>query len=190
MHPPALQTFHRLAGRAGSSHRGGTYDDFQRTSTLGLPQTTGGALPGYITEPQEQFFAYNSAAGGVVVADGQHWRFSPQSYRFHGPYGVMGEYVISNQRISTTTTYPVAANMNNTSWQIVGEWMLTGEVYSYSAGVRPAHPFNPFEGQWGAWQLVARYSELHIDDDAFPKFANPAFSAREADAWSLGLNCN
>jgi len=36
--------------------------------------------------------------------------------------------------------------------------------------------------------LVARYAVLDVDDDTFPLFANPAASASEAKAWSVGLN--
>ena len=55
-------------------------------------------------------------------------------------------------------------------------------------GITPKHPFDPHQGQWGALQLVARYAELDIDDDAFPVFANPDTSASRAQAWSAGLN--
>jgi len=37
-------------------------------------------------------------------------------------------------------------------------------------------------------QVVARYAELDVDDDAFPVFANPATSASAAQAWSAGVN--
>jgi phosphate-selective porin OprO/OprP len=43
-------------------------------------------------------------------------------------------------------------------------------------------------GRWGAWQVVGRYSELDIDPAAFPLFADPTSSAREAHEWSAGLN--
>ena len=44
------------------------------------------------------------------------------------------------------------------------------------------------KGGFGAVELVARYSELKVDDDAFPPFANPARSARKARAWAFGVN--
>src|SRR6185369_14283644 len=43
------------------------------SNALGLPQTTGGTLPGFITDGQQQFFAYNPT-NGTVVANGIHWR--------------------------------------------------------------------------------------------------------------------
>lgn len=148
-----------------------------------LPGTTGGTLPGYTTDGQQQFFAYNPAAG-VVQANGRHWRLSPQSYYYYGPFGLLGEYAISDQEVSKGAA---RADLQNTAWQISGGWVLTGENASFN-GITPLHPFNPRSGQWGAFQIVARYAELNIDDDAFPVFSNPDTSASAAKAWSVGLN--
>src|SRR6266853_5029831 len=46
---------------------GGSYETMQRTNTTGLPATTGGSLPGFVTDGQQQFFSYNPAGGAVVV---------------------------------------------------------------------------------------------------------------------------
>jgi phosphate-selective porin OprO and OprP len=165
----------------------GSYQDSQGASAL--PSTTGGALPGYFTEGQQQFFAYNST-NGVVEADGEHWRLSPQADYYYGPFGFLAEYAISNQRVfmsDETTGLFVAESLDHRAWQISGSWILTGEDASFK-GVTPRHPFNPRQGGWGALQLVARYSELDIDDSAFPFFSNASTSASKAAAWSVGLN--
>jgi phosphate-selective porin OprO/OprP len=168
---------------------GGSYETMQRTNTTGLPATTGGTLPGFVTDGQQQFFAYNPAGGAVVIADGEHWRLSPQAYYYYGPFGFLGEYIVSDQRVTrvlgaTRTT----SRLENTAWQASGSWILTGEDAAYKGGVVPRHPFNPLGGGWGAWQLVGRYQQLDIDNDAFPLFSNPATSATFAAAWSVGLN--
>jgi phosphate-selective porin OprO/OprP len=166
----------------------GSYEDVQGTNVTALPGTTGGTLPGYTTDGQQQFFAYNPASNAVVVADGPHWRLSPQGYYYYGPFGFLAEYVVSNQRVTRSVTAPfTSARLDNRAWQISGSWVLTGEDASYK-GVAPRRPFKPAEGGWGAWQLVARYEELDIDDAAFPLFSNPNTSARSAAAWSVGLN--
>jgi phosphate-selective porin OprO and OprP len=54
--------------------------------------------------------------------------------------------------------------------------------------VSPARPFDPARGQWGAFQLAARYGELHVDKDAFPVFADPTKSARVDESWGVGFN--
>jgi len=166
---------------------GGSWGESSITNTLGLPNTTGGTLPGYTTDGQQQFFAYNPAAGSVVAAD-THWRLSPQGSWYYGPASLMGEYAISDQDVKTSGTVPIhSASLNNTAWEITGGWVLTGEDAAYN-GVTPKHPFDPRDGQWGAFQVVGRYAELDIDKAAFPYFSNPATSASGAQAWGVGLN--
>lgn len=162
-----------VAGSSGNTSR----------SAGGLPSTTGGTLPGYTTSGLQQFFAYNPATG-VVVADGNHWRLSPQAYYYYGPLSLLGEYAISDQGVRNGAA---TADLRNTAWEITGGWYLTGEHASFT-GITPLHPFDPRKGQWGAWQVVVRYSELDIDQDAFPVFSNPSTSASAAQAWSAGLN--
>jgi phosphate-selective porin OprO/OprP len=167
----------------------GSYGFVSSNNPAGLPGTTGGTLPGYATVGQQQFFAYNPPVG-TVVADGNHWRFSPQAYYYYGPLGLMAEYAISNQRVTRTGTLVVPAlseNLQNTAWQVAASWVLTGEDASFN-GVVPQRPFDLANGQWGAFQIVGRYTALDIDDDAFPIFSNPNFSASSASGWSAGIN--
>jgi phosphate-selective porin OprO/OprP len=163
---------------------GGSYGNVISNSAA-LPNTLGGTLPGYVTAGQQQFFAYNPLYGSVV-ADGTHWRLSPEACYYIGPFGVQGEYDISDQSVLNTSTMARAA-LNNTAWQVSGQWVLTGEKASFTS-LTPDHPFDPHAGRWGALQLVARYSELNIDNAAFNSFSDPTTSARSAAAWSVGLN--
>ena len=163
---------------------GGSYS-LVNASALGLPNTTGGTLPGYTTDGQQQFFAYNPVVG-PVVADGAHWRLSPQASYVKGPFGLMGEYVISDQAVFNNATQR-RAQLNNTAWEVSGQWVLTGEPASFS-GITPLRPFSLSDRGWGAWQLVARFGQLNIDDAAFPDFANPATSAKSATSWAVGIN--
>ena len=133
-----------------------------------------------LTDGQQQLFAYTNN----VVANGEHWRLSPQGYYYWGPLGLLGEYVISDQKVSKGAT---SARLENTAWQVAGTWVLTGEDATYN-GVTPKNPFDPRAGHWGAVQLVARYADLNVDNKAFPIFANPATSASEAKAWAVGLD--
>ena len=156
------------------------------SNALGLPAAIGEPLPGFYTSPgTQQFFAYNPLVG-PVVADGKHWRLSPQGYWYAGPFGLMGEYVWSSQDVYNSTTFR-SANLTHRAWQVTGGWFLTGEDASFGA-IQPRRPFTLRSPGWGAWQVVGRYSQLDIDDAAFPSFANPDFSATDATAWSVGLN--
>lgn len=147
-----------------------------------LPQTNTatGLTPGYVTDGQQKFFSYKSSA----FAEGAHWRVSPQVYYYYGPFGLLGEYVISDQGVRSGAT---EANLQNTGWEVTASWLLTGENATYGA-VTPKKSFDLRKGQWGALQLVARYGELSVDDKAFSTFADATKSAQEARALSGGLN--
>jgi phosphate-selective porin OprO/OprP len=159
---------------------GGSYelDDPNTNSATGL-------TPGYTTDGQQKFFAYNKG----VYADGKHWRVSPQAYYYYGPFGLLGEYVISDQKVSSAAANGAKdVDVHNTAWEITGSWLLTGEDASYT-GVTPRSPFDPRKNQWGAWQLVARYAELDVDDTAFSQgLASSTTSASGAKSWAAGLN--
>jgi phosphate-selective porin OprO/OprP len=147
------------------------------------PQTNSatGLTPGYNTDGQQKFFTYSAG----VNASGAGWRLSPQAYYYYGPLGILGEYVISDQQVASATK---SADLQNTAWEVTGSWLLTGEDASYGP-VSPRHPFDPRNGDWGAWQLVARYAALNVDGKAFADgFASPTKNADGANAWSVGLN--
>jgi phosphate-selective porin OprO/OprP len=172
----------------------GTYVD-----TVGSTTTT--LLPGYRTPGQQTFFSYRSstAAAGTTaatngtIADGERLRISPQAYYSYGSYGVLAEYVKVSQDVSRVT--PTAGtrhdSLDNTAWQVQLAWFLTGEDETFK-GYTPSSTFSIENGTWGGFELVARYHELDIDDDAFTEgtnsFANPNTSASKASAWGVGLN--
>lgn len=150
-------------------------------ASVGEVQGSGNnALARYRTPGQLQFFGYR----GAVEADGRRSRWSPQGYFYRDGFGLLAEYASSSQQVRAGGS---SADLEHTSWQGTASWVLTGEDASYR-GVTPARPFAPGNGGWGAWELVARYSQLEIDDAAFPLFADPAVSARRAEAWVAGVN--
>lgn len=140
-------------------------------------------LPRYRTPGQAQFFNYRSA----VVADGDHSRWSPQAYYYRNAFGLLGEYIGSKQEVLLPAS-GLRADLDHRAWQLVAGWVLTGEDASYKGVVKPNQPFTLGSAGWGALELVARYGRLDIDDDAFPRFADPAAVASEASSWGLGLN--
>lgn len=140
-------------------------------------------LPRYRTPGQVQFFNYRSA----VIADGEHTRWSPQAYWYRNAFGVLGEYISSKQEVVLPAT-GARQSLDHTAWQLLAGYVLTGEDAGYRGVARPNHPFTVGSAGWGAWELVARYGELDIDDDAFPVFADPNAVARRARSWALGVN--
>jgi phosphate-selective porin OprO/OprP len=142
------------------------------------------ALPSYRTPGQNTFFSYRGDTTAVAaVADGRRWRISPQAYWHLGPLGLLGEWIRSSQQVARGAT---TAKIGAKAWQAAGSFTLTGEDASYR-GVSPKRPVTT-KGGFGAIELVARYSELKVDDAAFPTFANPARAARKANEWAFGVN--
>jgi len=141
-------------------------------------------LPRYRTPGQNVFFNYRAS----VLANGEHQRLSPQAYYYRNRLGLMGEWISSKQEVQVGANAATLASLENTAWQLTAGWVLTGEDASYRGVAKPSHPFALDGEGWGAFELVARYGELDIDDDAFPLYADPSASARHARAWGLGIN--
>ena len=155
---------------------------------------TGGALTTYKTPGQQTFFTYAN-----VTPTGTQYRIDPQAYYFWGPFGIIGEYVLSSQKLKTTAAaLPPLERFNNTAWQVEASYFLTREENSFKATslkhVVPLHRFRDGEGGWGAFEVVARVQQLSLDERAFDRHgaggtmsATPG-SAQKATAWGVGLN--
>jgi phosphate-selective porin OprO/OprP len=141
-----------------------------------------GPLAGLKTIAQSTFFKYSSTA----LANGQHNRLSGQAYYYVGPFGVMSEQVISSQDVRNSG---VTRRLKNEAWEVTGSVVLTGEKTSYT-GIRPRRSFEPNKGlsHLGALEFAVRYSQVRIDGDTFPLFANPKTAAREAKELGIGMN--
>lgn len=176
-----------------------------RTSNVGALQGLGfgisgtygereGSLRPFVSEGLQRFFTYrtSSTAGSPnVLADGTHWRLSPQAYYYWGPFGLLAEYAVSSLEVRQAgggTGAGVEETLAHTGWQVAASWFLTGEANSFKT-VNPRRPVT-FRGGggWGAVELAARVSQLNVDEDAFPIFANPATAAKEALSLGLGVN--
>jgi phosphate-selective porin OprO and OprP len=158
-------------------------------------------LPSYRTPGQQTFFSYRAttAASGATpalngtFADGERLRWTPQAYYYVGSFGVLGEYANVSQDItrSTPTAGVRSATLDNKAWHVQLSWFATGEDEQFR-GFTPGSVFSLEEGTWGALELVARYHELDIDDDAFvggtDSFANLESAASKASAWGVGVN--
>ena len=159
--------------------------------TWGKEQGTASSpqLPQFRTSNRSSYFKYSAdtpaTLNGTTIADGNHWRVSPQAYYYYGPFGSMFEYGISNQELAKGD---VDATTENHAWQIRGSWLLTGEKANYKQIV-PNNNFNFGGGGWGAWELALRYGNLDVDNDTFSKgFADPAKSASEVDSITTAIN--
>jgi phosphate-selective porin OprO and OprP len=154
----------------------------------GLPNNNG-----FTTDGQQAIFTYLTGAGTAaapnVTANGRTWHLAPQAYWQWENFGLLGEYTISSQQLAKTAG-PATSYLTpqNSGWQLLGTWALTGESES-SSGLRPRHPFNPAENHWGAFELAVRYEQIHFDKTIFAAgFADPAKSASDASSYGIGLN--
>ena len=163
---------------------------------LGVAGTYGnqeGALRSFISEGAQRFFTYRSSTVTTspnVLARGDHWRVLPQAYYYWGPFGLFAEYAVSSQEVLQAGGGAGAGareRLTHAGWQVAGSYFLTGEENSFKA-VNPLRPVGGANGGWGAWEITARVSQLDVDDDAFPVFANPATAASEALTYGVGLN--
>lgn len=135
----------------------------------------------YRTAGRSPFFRYDQTA----VGNGNRRRIVPQFYYYVGPFGLMGEHIDSKQAVRKGAT---RADLTNTAWFVQASYLLTGEKAGYR-NPSPARAFDPSKHQWGAWELAARYARVNVDKDAFRLgFADPAASASDARAITLGLN--
>jgi phosphate-selective porin OprO and OprP len=146
-----------------------------------------GALPTYKTPGQQTFFSY----AAPVAADGEQYRVDPQAYYYWGPFGVQGEYVLSSQKVKSTTAGVPDVRLNNRAWQVQASYFLTGEESTFKPTsllrLTPLRSFDLSGGGWGAVEIVGRLHQLSVDTAAFPTYA-AANSAQQATAWGVGVN--
>ena len=167
---------------------------------MGLAGTYGQANslapPSLVSIGQNTIVTYNTG----VTLNGEHHRLFPQGYWFYGPFGVFTEYAMSWQTLSSassTTVKQQTISQENIGWQVATSYVLTGEDNTYQ-GVKPRKPFDPYNGDWGAFQFLARWTEMSVDKDTFANigtvktpfygFANPAGSVKNATTWGLALS--
>jgi len=164
---------------------GGTYVNATGSATNTLLAT-------YKTAAAQNFFTYRTGTS-ATYADGRRERLAPQAFYYAGPFGVLAEYVKSEQEVSrqVSNTVKRSGEVDNSAWQVTASLFLTGERASYNT-FTPKSTFVPGRPGIGAFEIVARLEELRIDDAAFAggasSFADPAVSPRKAQAYGVGLN--
>ena len=155
---------------------------------------TNQTLSSLVSPGQAKIVTYLDGATAV----NNRYRIYPQLYWYTGPFGLIGEYVASTQELSASKTSSTnTITQSNSAYQISASYVVTGENNTFR-GVSPRHAFDPFNGEWGALQLAARWSEIDIDDDTFGnfgtsakpayKYADPGKSVSKASSWALGAN--
>lgn len=86
----------------------------------------------------------------------------------YGPFSISGEYT----RAWIDRKNGVAnKNLTFDGWYADAAWTITGESRTYKNGnftyLAPEKPFSISKGQWGAWELAARYSAVDVSNRGF-----------------------
>ena len=167
---PALKGFgFGVAGSVGSRGSSGT--------------AANSTLAAYTTPGQTNILTYNTtAATGKTVTeseDGPSYRLAPVIYYYNGPFGAYADYAVSSIRDLRTVSGTGAGNgsrtqtFQNQAWQVVGSYVLTGEDASYT-GVKPRTNLSFHDHTWGAFQVVARYGQMTLDNNYYTSDGGPS----------------
>ena len=116
------------------------------------------------TDLQTTYFEY--AAG--TVSRGNRTLEGADLGFWRGPFGFMGEYIVSRQELANGAA---SGTIANDGWYTQAGYVLTGEDATIK-GVKPKNDFNPSKGGWGAVEIAARYAVLNVD----PKAAASGFA--------------
>lgn len=123
--------------------------------------------------------AESASVTGVELA-WQSGRFfaEGEAFRFH----------VARRNPTMGLTDPVFSG-----WYLEGGWALTGETRSYNIktaafdNLTPTHNFDPKTGHWGAFELVARYSNLDLDHNIGSAVAADRVRGGQQDIASVGI---
>jgi phosphate-selective porin OprO/OprP len=108
-----------------------------------------------------------------------------------------GFYIAGEYNWIDVQRFAGASDLEFAGWYVQGSWIPTGEQRKWGpatggfGAVRPAKPFNAIAGDWGAWELAARHSNLDLNDnEGSLNLATPANGVQggEQTISTVGLN--
>ncbi|WP_058514891.1 porin [Legionella santicrucis] len=156
--------------------------------------------PALVSVGQNPIFFYEMNVNG----NGPRKRLHPQAFWFLGPFGVFGEWTQTQQTLSKGLVFSNAddlqfATVTNHAAEVQVVYNLTQESFTFGS-LNPNRNFSPREkGSLGAFQLIARWSQLAMDNHIFNSFttegeqtnytfADPRLSVQKANTWGIGIN--
>jgi phosphate-selective porin OprO/OprP len=166
----------------------------------GVPQASGQStnLPTYKSPGGAAIFSYKTAAANVTpdltntaIASGQQRRINAHGYYAIGPFGLLAEYIYSQQRVGFN--YDNNIRVGNQGWTAEASLFLYGGKASYSQA-KITTPFDLQAGTFGAFEVVGRASQLRFDQSAFgaktdtTKPVDETASVKHATELAGGLN--
>lgn len=155
--------------------------------------------PAMVSVGQNPIFSYQSTVNG----NGQRTRIHPQAFWFLGPFGIFGEWAQTHQTLTNGPVFPnsntKAIELTNHAAEVQIFYNLTQEAFNFEP-LKPNRNLNPHtKGNYGAFQLVARWSPLFMDRAIFNYFtekngqtiytySDPRLSVQKANTWGIGIN--
>jgi phosphate-selective porin OprO/OprP len=134
----------------------------------------------------------------TVRADGARTRLTPELSYFYGGLGLAAQYYHEDQQMrpaATGSSYKIRTEVGFEGFYVLVTYLATGEERTgYSEPIVPLNPFDPRHPLScpGAWELVARVSQLEVNDDIFQpgpgRLADPTRFARGATEATAGFN--
>jgi phosphate-selective porin OprO and OprP len=162
----------------------------------GVPQAAGQStnLPTYKSPGGAAIFSYKTGATpdltNTAIASGQQRRINAHGYYAIGPFGLLAEYIYSQQRVGFNYDN---TRVGNQGWTAEASLFLYGGQASYSQA-KIATPFDLQAGTFGAFEVVGRASQLIFDKSAFgaktdtTKPVDETASVKHATELAGGLN--
>jgi phosphate-selective porin OprO and OprP len=142
------------------------------------------------TAGDTEFFQFNDG----VVHDGKRRRVGTELAWMIGPFSVKGEWM----RVALKDLKNLWGERHDLSMSgayISLSYFITGEKQAFSNSkatfqrINPKKIFDPSNGDWGSWQICARYDLLDIDDGFFDHgYADRTQYTDDVVGFTLGLN--
>ncbi|MBI5608603.1 MAG: porin, partial [Deltaproteobacteria bacterium] len=119
----------------------------------------------------------------AVVARGVRQRVTLHGYWYGGPLSLFAEWVHTAENVQKGSD---TGSLKTDAWQAAVAWVVGGNT-SWN-GVQPSQPFALGQPGWGAIELAARWSRLHVDGVDLERWADSKASAQRADSLTAGLH--
>lgn len=128
----------------------------------------------------------SATALGATVHDATFYGF--EGAGVYGPFSVQGEY--SHMHLNRIGDTLPSADFNG--WYVFGSAFLTGESRPFKGGVidrlKPNRPFDPSKGNWGAFEVAARYDRINLTDRDISPLDRDGHAITAALNWYLSGN--
>ena len=146
--------------------------------------------PGNISTNELAVNYYQFPAGSARFA-GDRYRVGAEGTFTYGPAMVRGEFMTRNDELTDLAGVGTGQHslLRTVGYYVEGSVLLTGEDEIPNGRIVPKHPFNPSEGSWGAFELVARYGAVSMDRSVLEDLGSvfPGANSNRASSITMGF---